>query len=116
MRAAVRRVHSSATSTGRARVTTRSATCGLRERSARRRCDSDSGAEVETEVAAMLDAILECDAVDVIELTQLMDVRVASPMDGQDGSAGAIDRASLVFLPCQSSMPGGTHSSCAWCR
>src|SRR5271165_2470614 len=48
--------------------------------------------EVETEVAAVLDAIREFDAFDVIELIRLRElpiVPVAALMDGHDGSGAA---------------------------
>lgn len=57
--------------------------------------------EVETEVAAMLDAIRECDAFDVIELMRLRElpiVPVVALMDSHDGIAAAIDLVSLVCL------------------
>lgn len=66
--------------------------------------------EVETEVAAMLDAIREFDAFDVIELIRLRElpvVPVVALVDGHDGSAAAIDLVSLVCLSRPSRMPGG---------
>jgi hypothetical protein len=54
--------------------------------------------EVEAEVAAMLDAIKEFDAFDVIELIRLREipvVPVAALVDDHDGSAAAIDLVSL---------------------
>ena len=65
--------------------------------------------EVETEVAAMLDAIQEFDAFDVIELIRLRElpvVPVAAVVDGHDGSGAAIDLVSLVCLSRPSRMPG----------
>lgn len=67
-------------------------------------------AEVETEVAAMLDAIQECDAFDVIELMRLREipvVPVAALVDGHDGNGAAIDLVSLVCLSRPVRMPGG---------
>jgi hypothetical protein len=67
-------------------------------------------AEVESEVAAMLDAIQEFDAFDVIELMRLRElpvVLVAALADGYDGSGAALDLVSLVCLSRQSRMPGG---------
>jgi hypothetical protein len=66
--------------------------------------------EVETEVAAMLDAIKEFDAFDVIELIRLRElpvVPVAALVDGHDGSGAAIDLVSLVCLSRPSRMPSG---------
>jgi hypothetical protein len=66
--------------------------------------------EVETEIAAMLDAIQEFDAFDVIELIRLRElpiVPVAALVDGHDGSAAAIELISLVCLSRPSRMPGG---------
>ncbi len=66
--------------------------------------------EVETEVAAMLDAIKEFDAFDVIELIRLRELPVvpaAALMDGHDGSGAAIDLVSLVCLSRPSRMPSG---------
>ena len=66
--------------------------------------------EVETEVAAMLDAIKEFDAFDVIELIRLRElpiVPVAALMGGHDGSGAAIDLVSLVCLSRPSRMPSG---------
>ena len=57
--------------------------------------------EVETEVAAMLDAIQEFDAFDVIELIRLREipvVPVAALVDGHDGS-GCRNRPCLTRLP-----------------
>ncbi len=65
--------------------------------------------EVETEVAAMLEAIRECDAFDVIELMRLRElpiVPVVALMDSYDGSAAAIDLVSLVCLSRPTRMPG----------
>ena len=66
--------------------------------------------EVETEVAAMLDAIQEFDAFDVIELIRLRELPitpVAALIDGHDGSGAAIDLVSLVCLSRPSRMPSG---------
>jgi hypothetical protein len=66
--------------------------------------------EVETEVAAMLDAIKEFDAFDVIELTRLRELPVApvaALADGHDGSGAAIDLVSLVCLSRLSRLPSG---------
>jgi hypothetical protein len=66
--------------------------------------------EIQTEVAAMLDAIRECDAFDVIELMRLRElpvVPVAALVDGHDGSAAAIDLVSLICLSRPSRMPSG---------
>jgi hypothetical protein len=66
--------------------------------------------EVGTEVAAMLDAIREFDAFDVIELMRLREIPVA-PVVGLeldfDGIAAAIDLVSLVCLSRPGRMPGG---------
>ena len=67
-------------------------------------------AEVETEVATMLDAIQECDTFDVIELMRLREipvVPVAALVDGHDGNGAAIDLVSLVCLSRPVRMPGG---------
>ena len=66
--------------------------------------------EVETEVAAMLDAIHEFDAFDVIELIRLRELPVvpaAAVVNGHDGSGAAIDLVSLVCLSRPSRMPSG---------
>jgi hypothetical protein len=68
--------------------------------------------EVDTEVAAMLDAIKEFDAFDVIELMRLRElpiVRVAALEDCFDGSSAAIDLVSLVCLSRPSRMPSGMN-------
>lgn len=65
--------------------------------------------EVETEVAAMLDAIQEFDAFDVIELIRLRElpvVPIAALLDGHDGSGAAIDLVSLVCLSRPGRTPG----------
>jgi hypothetical protein len=66
--------------------------------------------EVEIEVAAMMDAIQEFDALDVIELIRLRElpiVPVAALVDGHDGSGAAIDLVSLICLSRPSRMPSG---------
>jgi hypothetical protein len=66
--------------------------------------------EVETEVAAMLDAIRDFDAFDVIELMRLREipvVPVVALMDGHDGNGAAIDLVSLIFLSLPDRMPRG---------
>lgn len=66
--------------------------------------------EVATEVAAMLDAIREFDAFDVIELMRLREIPVSPIVALEadfDGMAAAIDLVSLVCLSRPGRMPGG---------
>jgi hypothetical protein len=66
--------------------------------------------EIDTEVTAMLDAIGEFDAFDVIELMRLREIPVAPvvALDADfDGVAAAIDLVSLVCLSRPGSMPEG---------
>lgn len=72
-------------------------------------------AEVETEVAAMLEAIRGFDAFDVIELVRLRELPVApvvAIVDGHDGSAAAIELVSLVCLsrPARTPDDGGDRN------
>jgi hypothetical protein len=66
--------------------------------------------EVRTEVAAMLDAIQEVDAFDVIELMRLREIPVTPAValaPDFDGVAAAIDLVSLICLSRPGRMPGG---------
>jgi hypothetical protein len=67
-------------------------------------------AEVEAEVSAILDAIEEFDAFDVIELIRQRELPVTSVaglMYGHDGHAAVIELVSLVCLSRPSRMPSG---------
>jgi hypothetical protein len=66
--------------------------------------------EVGTEVAAMLDAIREFDAFDVIELMRLREIPVVPVLALEadfDGMGAAIDLVALVCLSRPGRMPGG---------
>jgi hypothetical protein len=66
--------------------------------------------EVGAEVAAMVDAVRELDAFDVIELMRLREMPVAPVValaPGYDGSGAAIDLVSLVCLSRPRRRPGG---------
>jgi hypothetical protein len=57
--------------------------------------------EVEITVAAMLDAVLECDAIDVIEFTRRMDVQVASGRSRRQCHCARSRLAGLRVMPEQ---------------
>lgn len=66
--------------------------------------------EVEAEASAMLTAIRDCDAFDVIELMRLREIPVIpvdALVDGHDGIGAAIDLVSLLCLSRPSRMPPG---------
>ena len=80
-------------------------------RPVRRPCGSDSGTRSSTEVAAMLDAIREFDAFDVIELMRLREIPVVAgrrARGGHDGVAAAIDLG-LARLPVTSGQDARRH-------